>query len=96
METLGEVRGLEDGGSVQGGRKGSEPYNPDGFHCSIGKHVKSLHAANSSKAMVLSSKPSQPIPKVSEWVLDKIGEVSRVVGVSFEGWNRRPRTFLLN
>lgn len=48
--------------------------------------MKRIHVPSALRELVVALnlvRPISEIPNVSDWVLDKIGEVSRVVGLSF-------------
>lgn len=54
------------------------------FLCAIGENVIWIPPSHGPRELVSMTEGVQPISVVSEWVLEKIGEVNRVVGLSFE------------
>lgn len=52
---------------------------------SAGEQVKLIHFGCSSRTLVLVTEDVQPLSEDLDLVLEKIGEVERVVGLSFEG-----------
>lgn len=55
---------------------------------SIGEKVKRKHDKDLSLDLILMGEELHPLSEVSEWVLQKMGEVSQVVEFSFEGFEQ--------
>lgn len=81
--TLGlEESVLSEQGDMGGNCLSSGPNSS--FSC-IGENIKRLHNNNLSLVMSPAIEDANPLAEASDWVLLKIGEVSKVVGLSFKG-----------
>lgn len=72
--------------SIWTGNPTVESGKADGFHCFIGESVKMMHDKQLALVPWLDCDLDETqIATVSDWVLQKIEEVSEVLGLSFDG-----------